>query len=275
MSNKLWGIITIAIFDAVSRTITINGSEDQYKAALAIINDESTTTDLIRPSDQVEAEEDCPICLCDPDTPVQPLCGHKYCFGCFDGLCSNTELPIRCPGGGGACTAMLKLQDISPYISSATFEALLESSLKTYLTSHSETLRFCPTPNCETVYRCAQTSGSKAASYTCPKCLEQLCTFCHTQHGSYTCVEYKDIASGGYEALQKLREELNIKDCPRCRTPIEKTEGCNHMECSGCKTHFCWVCMGQFSAGEIYEHMGQVHSGIYDTDYETDDADED
>jgi hypothetical protein len=41
--------------------------------------------------------------------------------------------------------------------------------------------------------------------------------------------EYKDIALGGYKALTKLKRELNIKDCPKCTTPMEKIEGCVSM----------------------------------------------
>lgn len=35
----------------------------------------------------------------------------------------------------------------------------------------------------------------------------------------------------------------NCKRCPRCQTPIEKDEGCNHMACRKCRYEFCWICM--------------------------------
>jgi hypothetical protein len=35
----------------------------------------------------------------------------------------------------------------------------------------------------------------------------------------------------------------NTKRCPRCKTPIEKDEGCNHMSCRNCRKEFCWICM--------------------------------
>ena len=97
----------------------------------------------------------------------------------------------------------------------------------------------------------------------CAKCFEPLCISCHSRHGEYSCAEYKEIASGGYEALAKLKRELNIKDCPKCTTPMEKTEGCNHMTCAGCKAHICWVCMAVFDTdGPCYEHMTKAHGGI-------------
>ncbi|GMM30982.1 E3 ubiquitin-protein ligase [Martiniozyma asiatica (nom. inval.)] len=39
----------------------------------------------------------------------------------------------------------------------------------------------------------------------------------------------------------------NTKDCPNCRNAIEKNGGCNHMSCTQCQYHFCWICMGKWS----------------------------
>ena len=36
------------------------------------------------------------------------------------------------------------------------------------------------------------------------------------------------------------------KDCPECKTAINKDGGCNHMHCKQCDHHFCWVCLGGF-----------------------------
>jgi LSD1 subclass zinc finger protein len=37
--------------------------------------------------------------------------------------------------------------------------------------------------------------------------------------------------------------------CPKCRTPIEHTDGCKHMTCSHCRTQFCFVCLGLYDKG--------------------------
>lgn len=39
----------------------------------------------------------------------------------------------------------------------------------------------------------------------------------------------------------------NTKRCPRCTSPIEKDEGCNHMTCRKCRHEFCWICMQEWS----------------------------
>jgi hypothetical protein len=33
----------------------------------------------------------------------------------------------------------------------------------------------------------------------------------------------------------------NTKPCCGCGAPIQKNGGCNHMICSRCRRHFCWV----------------------------------
>ncbi len=41
------------------------------------------------------------------------------------------------------------------------------------------------------------------------------------------------------ETLKSL--ENDTKRCPNCATRIYKTEGCNHMNCINCNTHFDWI----------------------------------
>ena len=33
----------------------------------------------------------------------------------------------------------------------------------------------------------------------------------------------------------------NTKPCSSCGAPIQRNGGCNHMTCSRCHGHFCWV----------------------------------
>jgi hypothetical protein len=257
-------------FDVVTRMVIINGTHKQYETALAVLNRKPNAQLSI--DSALAPQGDCPICLCEAENPVQTSCQHSYCLECFEANCttaasaSKSEFQVRCQGQEGTCPTVFSAREIKKHVSSTAFEDMLRASFEEYLKRHPATFRYCPTPDCGIIYR--STTTSNLEPHTCPTCLEPLCTTCHVVHGAYTCAEYKDIASGGVEALARLKKELNIKDCPRCSTPIEKTDGCNHMTCVGCRVHICWVCMAVFDTdGPCYAHMNRVHGGIGLDDY--------
>jgi hypothetical protein len=259
----------VAVFDVVSRRITVNGTQQQYAIALAVMDDKRTVKIRSFSDGPSMPEGDCPICFCETENPIQTSCRHTYCLECFEECCksaassSKDEFQIRCQGDEGTCSTIFTLRELKDHLSSSVFEAVLKLSFEEYIQRHPEAFHYCPTPDCGYVYRCTTVSGSKLPAYICPNCFEPLCTSCHARHGDYTCAEYKDITSGGHEALERLKRELNIKDCPKCSTPMEKTEGCNHITCGGCRAHICWVCMAVFEGSvPCYDHMNKEHGGI-------------
>jgi len=46
------------------------------------------------------------------------------------------------------------------------------------------------------------------------------------------------------DVAQRLWMKANTRPCPKCKAPIEKNDGCNHMTCTNrnCKHEFCWIC---------------------------------
>lgn len=74
----------------------------------------------------------------------------------------------------------------------------------------------------------------------CFKCGEEL-------HWPATCKMYQDwVAKFKSESENTKWIIANTKMCPRCKRPIEKSTGCNHMTCGQCKHEFCWMCMGDW-----------------------------
>ena len=257
----------IAVFNVVTRKFVVNGTQHQYDAVLALLEGRLVTPIPMSSTGISFAAEDCPICLCEADSPIQLSCEHTYCLECLEELAksaaatSKEQFRIKCQGSEGTCPMSFSLNELHDHLPTSVFEDVLKSSFSEHLQRHPDSLKYCPTPDCGYVYRSKTISNPPA--YRCPNCFESICTYCHDRHGKHTCAEYKDIKSGGYEALEKLKKELSIKDCPKCKTPIMKSGGCNHMTCEGCKTHICWVCMATFPTGDlVYTHMNAVHRSI-------------
>ncbi|TVY16571.1 ATP-dependent RNA helicase DEAH12-like protein [Lachnellula arida] len=260
----------VAVFDVVSRKIIINGTQQQFDAALSIMNGKHHFK--IDPLSEHNSERECPICLAtdDIDMPVETSCKHTYCLECFESCCkhaastSTNQFQIKCAGDGDECRKVFSLAEVKNHVSSSVFEGIFKSSFEGYIGRHPEDFHYCKGVDCGFVYRCTAAAQSKPSLYACSNCPQRLCTSCHENwHGGRTCAEYKDLISGGYEGLEKLKKKLNIKACPKCKTLMEKIEGCNHMSCPACKAHLCWVCMAVFETSDpCYNHMVKEHGGI-------------
>lgn len=253
-----------ATFDIVStnKRILIQGSKADHAAALAIVAARqagpiATTSD---------ADTNCSVCWTEAEEPIRTSCNHVYCADCFSNFChapasGSIDFRITCVGDLGRCEKTLPLAELQDLLSSATFEGILAASFTSHIRRHPTIFSYCPTADCDQIYR-VTTDSNTATTFTCTECLASTCTSCHAPHPDISCAEHKDIVSGGYEALERVKKELGVKDCPKCKTPIEKTYGCNHMTCMGCKTHICWFCMKTFSTGGLcYDHMDRVHWG--------------
>ncbi|KAI1086271.1 hypothetical protein F5B19DRAFT_501755 [Rostrohypoxylon terebratum] len=206
---------------------------------------------------------DCCVCWSEAENPIQTQCAHIYCADCFENMCTSattkeTFAKICCVGEAGTCLKTLSLSELQEHLLSIAFEELLGRSLTSYIRHHPLALRYCPSVDCGYIYRVTETRNMR----TCPRCLVPVCTACHSQHGNMTCADWEDISTGRLVAFERLKIQIGIKDCPKCRTPLEKTEGCNHMICQ-CGAHICWVCLGVFEESDLcYEYMLREHNGI-------------
>jgi hypothetical protein len=253
-----------ASLDIVSSKIAISGSLEDYDFALALANGGSLAGQKKTRRDSGDNDsEECSVCWTEADSSVRVKCGHVYCQDCFENSCaalstSGANSLFLCHGDEGRCNKAISLEDLHANLPSVAFEDLLERSFMSTVQGTPNKLHFCPTPDCGYIYRTTKSAGT----HTCSNCLQRTCSLCHEPHVEMTCAEYKDIKSGGYAAFEKLKKEVGIKDCPECKTPLEKISGCNHITCVGCKAHICWVCMMTFPSGElVYAHMGKMHGG--------------
>ncbi|KIY46940.1 hypothetical protein FISHEDRAFT_46252 [Fistulina hepatica ATCC 64428] len=210
-------------------------------------------------------DETCPVCFCDPDANHIVLeCAHAYCRECLINLCSSRSAsasafsPLCCVAE--SCNCAIGYATLRQVLSPTEEIRLLDASFTAHINSQANQFHYCPTPDCPVVYR----SDQGGTILQCPACLVRICPRCTVEyHEGLTCMEHLDIVSGGVQLLDKWRRENGVKSCPNCGVDIQKSDGCNHMACTVCRTHICWVCMETFRDSEsVYNHMNRAHGGI-------------
>lgn len=233
----------------VSTAITISGSKEDYEIALAMLDGRLATAKA------------CAVCWTEPVRPIRTTCGHVYCSDCFENQCAaastESSIPIRCQGDACTCQRIFTNEELKSALPSTLYETLLQTSLSIFIRTKPEKYQYCCTPDCEHVYRTSTTG----LVITCASCLALVCTSCQVvAHDGLSCAQYQRIAKAGSTEFMAWKRANNVKDCPKCKMPIEKTMGCNHMECMICRAHICWVCMEVFGeSGDVYAHMRAVH----------------
>jgi E3 ubiquitin-protein ligase RNF14 len=100
----------------------------------------------------------------------------------------------------------------------------------------------------------------------CEDCSFAFCSRCFQGwHGEFTLcsprtntgeLTEEDKASIGYL-------KLHTTPCPTCAAPAQKTHGCNHMVCSRCNTHFCYLCSAWLQPENPYQHYNLENASCY------------
>ena len=79
----------------------------------------------------------------------------------------------------------------------------------------------------------------------CDKCSFMTCSHCKSPaHDGISCKKYLQ----GDELMKKWSQNVgNDKrrravKCPKCKSWVQKTTGCDHMNCIVCRTEFCYLC---------------------------------
>jgi hypothetical protein len=266
--------------------VILRGREEDFARALDILK--------IHPSDKSlrEGSEGCPVCFTYQDGPVSLSCGHIYCKDCLVSQCdSATSFPLRCVArvGDVDCGQVIAMGLLRTVLPEDNLQKLFESSLSTYIKVRPDDYRNCPTPNCTNIYHVYKGKhkdlkqqpkpGVEAPipTFHCPTCLSCTCTRCgQATHSPNSCFWAVDVAHGGLNLLKQWKKKNHVHDCPKCKTPIQKSEGCNHIMCAACKIHICWFCMELFEiADACYQHMEVTHAGNGDDQSDLEFEDED
>lgn len=170
--------------------------------------------------------------------------GSNICRPCFlrhveVEIDSKNWDQVACP----ECAIVLEYNEVKKMTSSEKFEKYEEASLRAALAGDGD-YRHCFSPTCNAGQ--LHTGGADEPIFRCGACGHKHCVACEANwHEDETCTQYQDRrrVERGVENDQSQQEvEKLSKPCPKCKVPIEKNNGCDHMTCSRCRHHFCWIC---------------------------------
>jgi len=239
-------------------TLLIRGNEQTYRIACDAV-EKVQNRHAHRPDKS--GQPLCPVCFTEPSVPTRLTCGHSWCTSCLERYLvtavENKTFPLTCLGNDASCTQRIPFPLARKILSGDDFAALCEASFFSYVHARTAEFHHCPTADCAQVYRTA----SGGAILQCPSCLVRICSMCHMKaHDGFTCEEREAEED---KLFYEWAATHDVKNCPGCKTPIERSEGCNHMTCTRCQTHICWECLATFPQGNgIYQHMRYEHGGI-------------
>uniref|UniRef100_A0A668ASU5 Ankyrin repeat and IBR domain-containing protein 1 n=1 Tax=Myripristis murdjan TaxID=586833 RepID=A0A668ASU5_9TELE len=241
-----------------------------------------TTRSSITSPDQISltpADEDsCGICLSSIsvfEEPVDMSCGHEFCRACWEGFL-NLKIQegeahnIFCPAFD--CFQLVPVEVIESVVSREMDRRYLQFDIKAFV-ENNPAIRWCPQAGCERAVRLnTQGPGSttsdplsfpllRAPAVDCGKG-HLFCWECQGEaHEPCDCETWKmwlqkvtemrpEELAGVSEAYEDAANCLwlltNSKPCANCKSPIQKNEGCNHMQCAKCKYDFCWICLEEW-----------------------------
>lgn len=123
------------------------------------------------------------------------------------------------------------------------------------------------TPGKNTIFPCPRKDcRGFVMNAECGTCNSQVCLKCHELSEQNHICNPEDVAS-----VQSI--QADSKPCPKCATNIFKTQGCNHMFCTNCSTHFDWASLrvlSQSSNGH-YNGLAQYNQNAATLDRPEDD----
>ncbi|KAI8823707.1 uncharacterized protein EV422DRAFT_618516 [Fimicolochytrium jonesii] len=208
---------------------------------------------------------------------------------------SPTSLPTPPPPNPTYPTPQVSLPDLQSLL-----PPTLYTRYTTLLESHTLSLRRdvtnCPRPTCQhPVIRdphseklCICTQCRFAFCFYCNRCWHGAAQFCMPNHIEVLVSQYTLALESnntnkirelevryGRKTLERLTREWLAEaetrrwkeeftqSCPNCSLAVEKSEGCNHMTCNICRTHFCYVCGVKLNAFNPYAHFNDPASRCF------------
>ncbi|DAA73777.1 TPA_exp: Uncharacterized protein A8136_3980 [Trichophyton benhamiae CBS 112371] len=258
----------MTLFPMTKGVLTLKGKKIQNTPELI-----STLQDLI--SRLKTIKENCSLCFSvfRPDM-LNPACGRRGCLQrvCRDclsgwyGLNSAGRIlnvgALSCP----FCRRLPSAKTLANYAMGVQAIANLSKAVEEKGTWIYAWCIACSSAKQFMERECARGAPPEVSNWNCPECVQR-----------EEELELERIAAeNAAEVAATLREEImakrmsKVKPCPKCGVMTEKIAGCAHITCPvrHCKAEWCYFCGKHARNTDIYEHLNNVHGGIFDPEDE-------
>ncbi|KAL6654615.1 hypothetical protein ACP70R_008080 [Stipagrostis hirtigluma subsp. patula] len=194
----------------------------------------------------------CRICFvcCSAGRMRSAGCSHFYCHRCWRGYIGAAVadgarcLALRCPDP--ACSVPV-VQELVDAVAAADVDRdrYARFALRSYVEESGGRIRWCPGAGCTRAIEFTGSADDATADVFCD-CRHGFCFRCGEEaHRPVSCDTVRAWLAKNVSDSENANWLLaNTKHCPKCRRPIEKNHGCNHMTCrTPCRHQFCWICL--------------------------------
>lgn len=198
----------------------------------------------------------CRICCseCTPNEIFALRCRHQHCRSCWQSYLESNIIvngcaqSISCPS---RCNQVIDDEEILDLLE--TNEQLCQRYRKLLVESFVQTNRlthWCHGNSCSMIIKMQTYEPNCSAMIECDHCQLTSCFQCGKQwHEPIQCAILTEWEKKNQDESMNGKWILaNTKECPNCKSNIEKNGGCNHMTCRkvGCGYEFCWLCSGDW-----------------------------
>uniref|UniRef100_A0AC35U2J3 E3 ubiquitin-protein ligase parkin n=1 Tax=Rhabditophanes sp. KR3021 TaxID=114890 RepID=A0AC35U2J3_9BILA len=215
-----------------------------------------------------EKRKKCVICGEIEANVVKFTCAETCCLYCFEpyleevferfGFSYRVSLgfTLNCPVVG--CCGCIGDQHVFYILGNDRYNKFQELATQRFIQNQQSTV-FCPFPDCGEVFTLLDkdnvienaTRNKTSALTQCHKCERPFCVVCID---SKQCTCYSTKKEHSDEEKSKSLIHQITKKCVGCGINTQKDQGCNHIHCTQCSSHWCWVCLTKWNENCQFNH---------------------
>eukprot|EP01125_Pyxidicula_operculata_P015443 TRINITY_DN523_c2_g3_i1.p1 TRINITY_DN523_c2_g3~~TRINITY_DN523_c2_g3_i1.p1 ORF type:complete len:898 (+),score=199.16 TRINITY_DN523_c2_g3_i1:179-2872(+) len=249
----------------------LKGKTEVYKKA-GLLLEEYENLHSSQGDSQTSRKFECPVCMDDVDyqDTTSLSCGHRFCNGCWQTFVSleikeGRAKTLTCMAKG--CGIKFDQDKIYQFLDAKQKQKYAKKLLESYVEDNPR-VKWCRSvPHCGNAIMINQSEQMTLEVRCicdfkfCFNCSGQLHSPCSCQMVKLWDKRAKEKATHDQVITSKILQ-LNIKECPKCGSGVERVSGCNLMTCR-CGQHFCWLCGGATGVEHTWDSIAGHQCGRY------------